>query len=81
MVTLGVMLMPDMEGLLQAVRDYDDFTSDNDPNREHDFGAILWLGEQTYWKIDYYDQSLRYWCDPASDDCQRVLTVMLGEEY
>ncbi len=80
-LTPGVMFLPDLEGLIGAVRDYDDFTPDNDPYGEHEFGALDWHGERTFWKIDYYDQSLTYGEDPLSPDCQRVLTVMLGSEY
>ncbi len=42
---------------------------------------IPWYEEKTYWKIDYYDQQLQYWCDPLSEKCRRVLTVMLASEY
>jgi hypothetical protein len=48
---------------------------------EHDFGAIDWHGECTFWKIDYYDQTLTFGEDPLSTDCQRVLTVLLASEY
>ncbi|MGH7157810.1 MAG: DUF3768 domain-containing protein [Candidatus Saccharimonadales bacterium] len=34
-----------------------------------------------FWKIDYYDQELKYGEDPLSLDCRRVLTVMLASEY
>jgi Protein of unknown function (DUF3768) len=42
--------------LLQAVRRFDAFTPDNDPQSEHDFDAIE-FGATTYFKIDYYDLS------------------------
>lgn len=73
--------MPDVHGLVQAVRDFDDFTTDNDPYGEHDFGAITWHGERTYWKIDYYDQNLEYWCDPQDPACRRLMTVLLASDY
>jgi hypothetical protein len=81
LVTQGVLALPEPDGLLQAVRHFDDFTPDNDPHGEHDFGAIDWHGERTFWKIDYYDQTLSRWEDPLSPDCQRILTVMLASEY
>ena len=34
--------------LLAALRQYDDFTPDNDPNGEHDFGAIDVAGERAF---------------------------------
>ena len=30
---------------------------------------------------DYYDEDLKHWCDPLDPDCNRVLTIMLAEEY
>ncbi len=79
--TRGVLTLPDIPGLIQAVRTFDTFTPDNDPYGEHDFGSIQWQSETTYWKIDYYDQQLQYGDDPLSPDCRRVLTVMLASEY
>lgn len=69
--------------LLAAVRRFADFTADNDPYGEHDFGAIK-IGEQSFFfKIDYYDRSLTLHSpDPADPTVTtRVLTVMLAEEY
>lgn len=81
-LTPGVMVLPDVHGLIQAVRDFNDFNPDNDPYGEHDFGAIQWHGERTYWKIDYYDQTLTYGAeDPSAPDCQRVMTMLLADEY
>lgn len=77
----GVLALPDVDGLVQAVRDFKSFTYDNDPWGEHDFGSINWHGEKTYWKIDYYDQNLQYWHDPLSPECRRVLTILLASEY
>jgi hypothetical protein len=45
----------DVDRILDKVRNYNDFTPDNDPFLEHDFGSIQ-FGENTiFWKIDYYD--------------------------
>ena len=81
LATPGVLAFRDVPGLVQAVRDFDTFTPDNDPYGEHDFGALEWEGERTYWKIDYYDQTLTYGEDPSSPDCQRVMTILLASEY
>jgi hypothetical protein len=81
MVTQGVQALPNVLGLVHAVRAFDTFTPNNDPHGEHDFGPIVWHKSKTYWKIDYYDQALEYWCDPLSPDCRRILTVMLASEY
>lgn len=64
-----------------AVQEFKDFTQDNDPYSEHDFGLVEVAGNKVFWKIDYYDQSLGYWCDPLDPRCRRVVTIMLAEEY
>lgn len=64
-----------------GVKDYTDFNEDNDPYGEHDFGSLEVAGQKIFWKIDYYDENLSKWCDPLDPDCQRVLTIMLAEEY
>jgi len=82
LVTSGVCdTLPDVPGLMQAIRDFDRFTEDNDPYGEHDFGSLEWYGEKVFWKVDYYDQQLQYGRDPLDFDCKRVLTVMLASEY
>lgn len=68
---------------LGAVASFDTFTSDNDPHREHDFGAFKLDGEKLFWKIDYYDSAGEMGSEDPSDPTVtlRVLTVMLAEEY
>jgi hypothetical protein len=80
-VTKGVMEMEALPQLLSTVKNFSNFTSDNDPYGEHDFGSINWLGTKVFWKIDYYDESLTYGEDPLSSRCRRILTVMLAIEY
>jgi len=80
-ISQGVQALPDIPGLVQAVRDFDTFTPDNDPLSEHDFGSVVWYEATTFWKIDYYDQELVYGENPLSPECRRVMTVMLAEEY
>lgn len=69
--------------VLQAMAAYDGFESANDPYDEHDFGGLEVDGQQLFWKIDYYSQSFRAGADDPSDEqnCVRVLTLMLAEEY
>lgn len=66
-----------------AARAYQDFTPDNDPDGEHDFGAFTVEDQRLVWKIDYYDPTLRYGSRDPSNPAQtkRVLTVMLEEEF
>ncbi len=79
--TAGAIALSDFPGLVQAVREFDNFTEDNDPYKEHDFGSIPWDNEKTYWKIDYYDQALKYSLDPLDPECRRVMTLLLASEY
>jgi hypothetical protein len=81
MLTQGVQELEDLSGLMYEVCRFNEFTEDNDPYGEHDFGSIVWHGEKVFWKIDYYDQALEYGEDPLSPDCRRVMTVMLASEY
>jgi len=71
----------DLIELSRKIESFNKFTEDNDPHGEHDFGSLSFEGKKVFWKIDYYDKQLQYWCDPLSPDCNRVLTVMLSEEY
>jgi hypothetical protein len=80
-VTQGVQVLDDLIGLIDDIRHFDLFTKFNDPHEEHDFGIVYWMGEKVFWKIDYYDQSLRFGEDPLSSKCRRVLTIMLASEY
>ena len=81
-VTRGVVsLGEDVNKIFVNVRDFSMFNEDNDPYGEHDFGSFTVSGVKIFWKIDYYDENLSKWCDPLDPDCQRVLTIMLAEEY
>jgi hypothetical protein len=80
-VTTGIQNLPDVDGLMAAIRDHDTFNEDNDPYGEHDFGSLSWHGSKVFWKIDYYNQALGAWEDPESERCRRVMTVMLADEY
>ena len=68
---------------LAAVRDFSDFTPENDPYGEHDFGAFNLDGVKPFWKIDCYDRVLEYASPDAVDaeKTRRILTVLLAEEY
>jgi hypothetical protein len=81
LVTRGVSALPNITTVLSLVQDFNEFSEDNDPYGEHDFGSFEVFGEKLFWKIDYYDSALELWADPLSSECRRVLTVMLSEEY
>ena len=69
--------------VMVLVRSFEDFTPDNDPWGEHDFGALTVEGRKVFWKIDYYDPTLTMGSEDPSDESKtcRVLTVMLAEDY
>ncbi len=71
------------QAVISAVRAFDDFSPDNDPYGEHDFGAVTLEDAVFFWKIDYYDLDLQFGSsDPADDDVTcRVLTVMPADEH
>ena len=69
--------------LLASVAAFDNFTEDNDPWGEHDCAILIVNGRRVLFKIDYYDLELQCHSSDASDPAvtQRVMTVMLAEEY
>jgi hypothetical protein len=85
LLTREVTALPEdvLKCLVGAVKAFDAFTEDNDPYAEHDFGTIELEGERYFWKIDYYDRSLRFGAEEPSDtsETMRVLTLMHASEY
>ena len=84
MMTSGVDELPDCvkaEALVQ-VANFSNFTADNDPHGEHDFGSFTLVGRKFFWKIDYYDTAMQFGSEDPSDPVKtaRVLTIMLAEE-
>jgi hypothetical protein len=69
--------------IMHAVQAFDQFTPDNDPYQEHDFGRITVAGHTIFWKFDYYDLDLQMHSLDAADPTvtARVLTIMLADEY
>jgi Protein of unknown function (DUF3768) len=69
--------------IVKTVAVYDDFCHANDPHEEHDFGCFEADAHRIFFKIDYYDKA--FTClspDPADPAVtQRVITIMLAEEY
>ncbi|NWH07415.1 MAG: DUF3768 domain-containing protein [Alphaproteobacteria bacterium] len=85
MMTQGVMAEGPTFMLLatSAVQTFSNFTPDNDPYGERDFGALDLAGQRMFWKIDCYDRDLRYGSNDPSNPSKttRVLTIMLASEY
>lgn len=84
-LTLGVSEQPPKtaEQIRQAVQAFDQFSADNDPYGEHDFGSFVVEALKLFWKIDYYNLTMDGGSeDPADPEVtMRVLTIMLREEY
>jgi len=85
LLTVGVNALPDdLKALaLQRTRTFTDFSKDNDPHGEHDFGSFELAGQTFFWKIDYYDERCEYGSQDPSDPSKttRVLTLMLASDY
>jgi hypothetical protein len=84
-LTAGVWALPAaaQRAAFAAVTVFSDFSEDNDPYGERDFGAFEVGGVKLLWKIDYYDLDL---CmaspDPADPAItRRVLTLLLAQDY
>lgn len=85
-LTAGIRTLPpaQLRAVFARVRRHVDFTPDNDPHDERDFGAIDLEGlGRVFWKIDYYDPTLTFGSEDPADPTRtrRVLTIMLAEEY
>ena len=85
LLTAGIDSKPadDIANIMLLVQNFNNFTPDNDPYGEHDFGAFDYKGYKIFWKIDYYDLNNEYLSENPADPTitNRVLTIMLAEEY
>ena len=57
----------DKQAVFQQVREFSYFSEDNDPYREHDFGAFTHGGDEFFWKIDYYAADLMHGSENPAD--------------
>ena len=69
--------------IVKTIAVYDDFCHANDPYEEHDFGSFEADGQVIFFKIDYFDKQGGFHSPDPSDPSvtQRVITIMLAEEY
>ena len=82
LMTAGVDALPsDVKAMvIRKVATFSEFTAENDPHGEHDFGSFELAGNKFFWKIDLYE-------DPEVKGAggqpvmTRVLTIMLAEEW
>ncbi|OEJ64738.1 hypothetical protein BEN30_16090 [Magnetovibrio blakemorei] len=84
-ITQGIQSLDEWyrEAVINAVREFNAFTPNNDPYGEHDMGNVVVAGAKAMWKIDYYDPSMTVGSEEPADCAKtvRVLTIMLAEEY
>ena len=85
-ITAGVQALPiDLAAsALRRMQAFLNFTPDNDPHGEHDFGSFEEGGYKFFWKIDYYakDDFTQGSEDPSNPEITtRVLTLMFVSEY
>ena len=84
--TAGISALPPpvQSAIREKVERFSDFSADNDPHGERDFGAFTVPGvpENIFWKIDYYAPDLVHGSENPTDPQQtvRVLTIMLASE-
>lgn len=81
---IAALAAEEQAAILERVRTFDEFTSQNDPYGEHDFGSFEHAGHSVFWKIDCYDRDGEEYGSPDPSNpslTTRVLTVMLAGEY
>jgi hypothetical protein len=83
--TRGITSLPeeDQAAIFELVCHYDDFSFEDDPFEEHDFGSFEYKGHDIEWKIDCYELGADPVGSPDPSDptvTRRVLTVMLAGE-
>lgn len=76
-LTQSIQCSKDLKEILHAVKTFDNFTPDNDPYNEHDFGKFTINSTDYFFKIDYYDENYEYY----KKNGNRVMTIMRAEEY
>ena len=64
--------------LVTALAHYDGFDEDNDPHGERDMGDFILFDTDLYFKIDYFEQDLKFGSDDPADASitHRILTIM-----
>lgn len=73
----------DKRAVINLVQTFNDFSEDNDPHGEHDFGAVKHNGETFYFKLDYYNPDHSAGSEDPADPTQtsRVMTILNAREY
>src|SRR5258708_5240593 len=83
LVTAGLDALPsDVKAVvIRRVATFSEFTADNDPHAEHDFGSFELAGRKFFFKLDYFDTAMEFGSEDPADPAKtsRVLTIMLAE--
>lgn len=80
-LTESVHESPNKDLIIEAIRNFDSFSGENDPHGEHDFGSVVVAGEKYFFKFDYYDLQYEYGADPKEEDYALLLTIMHASDY
>ena len=80
---IAAMSSEDKANIISLVQNFNDFTPDNNPYSENDFGTFDYKGEKILWKIDYYDLNNKYHSEDHSNPyiTNRILTIMKVYEW
>ena len=80
---IAAMSSEDKANIVALVQNFYNFTPDNNPYSENDFGTFDYKDEKILWKIDYYDLNNQYHSEnPANPDItNRILTIMTVYEF
>ena len=80
---IAAMSSEDKANIVALVQNFDNFTPDNNPYSENDFGSFDYKGEKILWKIDYYDLNNKYHSEDPSNPyiTNRILTIMTVFEW
>ena len=86
LLTAGIATMSseDKANIISLVQNFDNFTPDNNPYAENDFGSFDYKGNKIFFKIDYYDRFNTHFASENPADISktlRILTILLAEEY
>src|SRR6266446_9161064 len=80
LLTAGVDALPsDVKAMgIRRVATFSQFTADNDPHQEHDFGSFTLAGRKFFRKLDYYDLAMEFGSEDPADPSKttRVMTIM-----
>lgn len=64
--------------IIDAVREFDDFTPAIDPFGEHDLGNVMLGGVAVWWRIDCMDLQMEFASPDPADEAvtRRIMTLM-----